>query len=56
MRKESVSNIRQRLATFIREVNYTKEPILITEHGAPVAVLSPVPEELIVNVQPVSSS
>lgn len=44
MRKETVSNLRQRLATFIREVNYTKEPIVITEHGAPVALLSPLPK------------
>lgn len=43
MREVPVSELRQKLATFIREVNYTKDPIVITEHGAPVALLSPLP-------------
>jgi prevent-host-death family protein len=46
MRSETVSDIRQRLAFFIREVNYTKNPIVIMQHGSPVALLSPLPPEM----------
>lgn len=44
MRNVRVTELRQKLAAFIREVNFTKEPIVITEHGAPVALLSPLPK------------
>lgn len=46
MRTETVTTVRGSIARFIREVNYTKVPIVITEHGAPVALLAPLPPEL----------
>lgn len=47
MREISVTDLRQRLALCVREVNYTKEPIVIMQHGSPVALLAPLPPEMV---------
>ncbi len=52
-REIAVGDFRQRATELVRLVERTKQPILITRHGAPVAELCPVssvPEDLLGSV------